>query len=714
MPLQDPQQQADRETNEFENTFTQVQKNEEMYGTPDPIFAYDEFISPLGQKLNDLFMEYERDRRDLEDRWVMDLRQFRGEYDPEILDRLHPKRSKAFFNITRTKTKTVSARQTDLLFPANGDKNWSIRPTEIPELNPAVIENLKGQYMNATGQEAPEEMIKKFINKESNRRSYAMEKEMEDQLQNIKYREIIRNVILSGNLYGTGILKGPLVKQEKSKRWLPSPDRTDWVPVELSKLLPYCEHVPVWDIYPDMTARTIDDARGVFQRYVMTRNKVYELSSRSDFNGAAIRAYIRAVPDGDAELKTHESELRQMNPAGNANSGYKETSAAGVANIGSGGSIHDHKGRYEVKEFWGYLNTDELIESGIDVDQEKMGLEVACNVWMIGPVVIKAIISPIEGASTPYHFYYFDKDDTSIWGEGIPTIMRDPQKLLNAAVRAMLDNAAMSAGPIVEANMDLLDSNEDPNDLYPFRVFLRDGMGSDATAPAIRVYNVSSYTNEFMAMINFFLNAADEVTAIPRYMYGDTNTVGGAGKTATGLSMLMGAANVTLKDQVKNFDDGITKPFIKALYFWNMDFNPKEHIKGDFGVVAKGATSLIAREVKAESLNQFLAITNNEIDMMYINRDNILREMVKVMDIDDLDLIKDNNTVAMESKAREEQAKADKAFEQNLAMIKAKSGGHMEQQVNEGMAGGGLPGMERLSDEELQQGQIPQVEGTGL
>ncbi|MCK5117920.1 MAG: hypothetical protein KAR44_15095, partial [Candidatus Aegiribacteria sp.] len=277
----------------------------------------------------------------------------------------------------------------------------------------------------------------------------------------------------------------------------------------------------------------------------------------------------------------------------------------------------------------------------------------------------------------PYHFYYYDKDDTSLWGEGIPTIMRDAQKLFNASVRAMLDNAAISAGPIIEANTDLLDPSEDPRDIYPFRVYLRDGMGMEASAAAIRVTTLPSYTNEFMAMINFFMTAADEVTAIPRYMYGETSNIGGAGKTASGLSMLMGAANVTLKDQVKNFDDGITKPFIKALYFWNMEFNTKEYIKGDFSVQSRGSTSLIAREVRQESLNQFLAITNNDTDLRYTKRPNVLREMVKILDLDDLDLLKDENTIAIEDADFAKQQAADKKFEQDLAMMKAKSGGHM-------------------------------------
>jgi hypothetical protein len=657
------------EDNKFDEAFDEIEKAEDDGKDINDLHALDEYRSEMGLELLGMFHEYEGDKRLTEERWIKDLRQYRGEYDPEVLAKLHPKRSKAFLSLTRTKTKTVSARETDLLFPANGDRNWSINPSPIPELMPTVIETIMLQYQEATGEKPSEEMIRKFINEEAEKRSRNMEQEMHDQLNALKYRWIIRQTIFDGNLYGTGILKGPLAKTVKSKRWLPNKETGEWVTVELEKLTPYCENVSVWDIYPDMSSRHPDEMRGVFQRYVMGRHKVVELANRDDFNGEAIRAYLIQNPHGDAELKTFENDLRSLNDTSSNDNFTSKHESAGPAHI-------HRKGKYELKEFWGFLSADELRKSGVDIPEE-FELEVAANVWLLGDIIIKANVSQVEGVRLPYHFYYYDKDDTSIWGEGIPSIMRDAQKLFNASVRAMLDNAAISAGPIIEANTDLLEPNEDPKDLYPFRVFLRDGQGSDAAAQAIRVYSLPSYTNEFMAMINFFMSASDEVTAIPRYMYGDTQNVGGAGKTASGLSMLMGAANVTVKDQIKNFDDGITLPFIKGLYFWNMEFNPKENIKGDYEVMAKGSTSLIAREVKAESLITFMNVTNNPTDLMYTKRDNVLREYTKVLDLDDMDLIKDPNTVKIEEQSRAEAQKEAEDFEKQIAMIKAQSGGHM-------------------------------------
>jgi hypothetical protein len=665
---------------------------------------YSQFITPAAIRLKMLFNEYKADRRELEDRWLADLRQFRGEYDPETLAKFHPKRSKAFLSITRTKVATVSARMTDLLFPANGEKNWGIDPTPTPEMNPAIIQDLIAQYTAQTGQEATEEFIRQELNKVARQRAEAMERDMADQLTELKYRLTIREIIKDGNMYGTGILKGPLVKRQIVKRWLPKGD--EWATVTMDRYSPWCEHISPWDFYPDMSARTMENVRGVFQRHVMSRHKVAQLARRPDFNKDAIVSYIKVVKDGDAPYENWEQGLQQMNRSGSIVAGYKDTSSAGTSYIGTGQGPARRRGKYEVLEFWGYMSSDDLKELDIEIDEEELGVEVVVNLWILGNMVIKAVVSNIDGIEIPYHLYYYEKDDTSIFGEGIPTIMRDAQKLFNSAVRAMLDNAAISAGPIIEANADLLDPSEDPRDLYPFRVFVRDGMGMEASAPALRVFSLPSYTADFMNMIQFFNQAADDITTVPRFMYGDSNQVKGAGKTATGLSMLMGAANVTLKEQIKNFDDGITKPFIKSLYHWNMEFNPKEHVKGDFGIHAKGSTSLIAREVRMESLMQFLNSTNNEIDMQYINRSNVLREMTKAMELDDLDLLKDSNTIKMEEESRSKAMEEDKNFEKELAMLKAKSGGHMSPAAR---GTGARPTMEQLTSEQLVGGQIPEA-----
>ena len=131
MPITDRSEQA-----EFDETFENI---EEADSEETEAFAQlQEWESDLAHKLNDMFQTVEADRREYEKRWLKDLRQYKGEYDPEVLANIHPKRSKAFMRLTRTKVKTVNSRMMDLLFPANGEKNWSINPSAQVHLDPML------------------------------------------------------------------------------------------------------------------------------------------------------------------------------------------------------------------------------------------------------------------------------------------------------------------------------------------------------------------------------------------------------------------------------------------------------------------------------------------------------------------------------------------------------------------------------------------------
>lgn len=555
--------------------------------------------SQLASHLLALFAEAEDRRRDVEDRWLRDLRQYKGIYDPEVAARIHPRRSRAFVRLTRAKVRLADARLMDLLFPAGGEDNWSIRPTPLPELPQERRRELTAELRRQLGREPDEAEVLAAESRAADAACEAMARRIRDQLAQSRYREVLREVIHSGNLYGTGVLKGPLVERRAARRW----ERRGpaWQLAGREELAPYLEFVPLWDIYPDMAASRLRDARFVFQRHVMTRPELERLAGRPDFDGPAILAHAASNPEGTPDPKVHEAELSGM--------------------AGQGPVLGEH--RYQLLEFWGHLPGRLLAQAGVEVRPEDLEREVPATVWLLGSQVVKALASPLCGVRWPYSFYCFDKDETSIFGEGLAAIMRDLQQLFNASVRAMLDNAAISAGPQLEVNQDLLPEHEDPTDIYPFRIWLRSGRGAEAQSPAVRVNTLPSYVEQFMAMARLFEAYGHETTGIPSAMQAELE---GAAGTVRGLSMLMGAISVPLRDQVKNFDDGITRPFITALYHWNMQFSPDPAVKGDFAVQARGWTALVAREVAVEQLDAFAASTANSLDAPYVRRGELLRQ----------------------------------------------------------------------------------------
>jgi hypothetical protein len=680
---------------EYKDTFEQIKDEDEESGVQSSAVSLAPFQSDIGTALHAEWQEAESGKLFDERRFVRSLRQYRGQYDPEVKAKIHPNRSKAFIRLTRTKVKTYDARMMDIKFPSNEDKDWSIQPTPVPDLNPQIIQDIAGQMFEQNGGVMPTEAeVKDVVYKQADDMANAMETEIADQLDEFDYRTVIRNVVHSGHVYGTGILKGPMVKILTQKRWHKVGDT--WKQVNIKRMIPTAQWVSVWDIYPDMSAKRIQDARYIWQKHLFSKNNLYKLSLRDDFDGDAIKAFMDAYKDGNAVYKQYEQDFREM--SSNSES--------------DGDTSPPKKEKYEVHERWGFMDIEQAKELLPNVEDEvwkAMGPEVACNIWLIDNIIIKAIVSPVEGADIPYYFYYFDKDETSIFGDGIPEIMRDPQQLYNASIRAMLDNAAISAGPIIEANIDLLADGEDPTELFPFRVFQRIGSGIDANTQAIRVTKLPSYTNEFLNLVQFFQGTADESTTIPRAMSGMDEMQGAAAKTATGMSMLMGAANITLKDQVHFFDEGVTRPFIKSMYFWNMEFNIKEEIKGDFNIVARGSKSLIAKEVKMEQINQFLALTSNEYDQKYIKRDVLLRELAEVFDLDKLGFIRTEAQVEQMEQQQNQIQKREQDQGMLIEAMKAESSGHVPdavertiQMFNIQLPGGGTP----VNPQEVQEKQI--------
>lgn len=569
----------------------------------------------LGLQLQDKFKDVEKQRTLYEEKWIQDLRQYRGKHDPEVLAGIAPERSKAFIRLTRTKVKSMDARIGDMLFPANKEPNWSIDVTPDPDLPQERVKELALRFMELSeGQEPTDDDIAELEKEEAREAMKKMREVMKDQLIESRYQATCRSVIHEANVFGTGVIKGPNHEFKYRKAWKkqqnPQTGQIEHSLTEEEQLLPFFEQVSIWDIYPDMTVTNLEDCEFIFQRHVMGLADLYNLAKRDDFNGERIHEYIAANLEGDSEYKTHETNLRQINEQ----------------------EVNTQRGRkFEVLEYWGIVDGRELANCGCDIPEDQINRVFEANVWILGNVTIKAILNPSDTDNRPYKFFYFEKDESSIFGEGIPSIMRDTQVIFNTAVRMMLDNAAITAGPQIEVNLDLLKVKNGWNKISPFKVWARTGKGEDSRQPAIRQINIDSHVSELMNLAEMFKQLGDEASAIPSYMHGESDK--GVGKTVGGLSMLMGAANITVKDVIKNFDEGVTEPCIRDLYHWNMQYSDKEDIKGDFEVKAVGSSSLVAKEVQATTLTEFAAQTANELDNPYIKRGELNRHRAQALDI---------------------------------------------------------------------------------
>lgn len=588
--------------------------------TPD----YDK-LRGIGQRLQAQFLNYERDRRLAELRWAKSARQYLGIYDPEVESQIEKTRSKAYPKLTRVKCVSMLSRLMNLLFPSN-EKNWTVTNTPVPNLSEEDLNTiLTALKMNADPNVPLEDkMIELAVQEFAKERSHNLEREIQDQLSEVggsrmvDYVSLCRKVLMSGIIYGMGVLKGPFIRMQMQRTWVHDPVVGTITPQTTNAFRPQFEFVPIWDYYPDMSAKYLHQMDGQFQRLVMARHQVRELANNDEYFGDVIKKYLTEHPKGNYKRRTYEAEVKAM----------------GVQN-----NVNDQDGRkYEILVWDGYIPARDLAATGEDIPEDKMSDQIEAIVWLLDGEVIKADMNPwvrldVDKKVNTYHHFIFEEDESTLTGNGLPNIVRDSAMAVAAGSRMMLDNASVICGPNLEINTDLMRMDQDLTSVHAYKTWYREGLGADAGVAAIRDLKFDSHLDELLKVTNLFREFADTETFIGPATGGDMSKGPSEPfRTATGASILKGDAALPFKDVVRNFDL-FTQSVISSMVAFNEQFNPKQTIRGDHQVIPLGSTSLIAKEVRGMTLDN-LAATLAPEDARYINRYELLRERLATRDID--------------------------------------------------------------------------------
>jgi hypothetical protein len=405
-------------------------------------------------------------------------------------------------------------------------------------------------------------------------------------------------------------VKGPVVRRQRALGWKVSPNGQTMVePIE--RLGPEYERVDPFRIYPEPGIENMNEGY-IFEHHRMSRMELSDLIGVPGYDEDAIRAVLEAGNtqswiSEDIELIKDEEERKYYS--------YMRPTA-----------------EFDALEFWGKISGKMLIEWGLTEEEvPDSAREYDANVWLVGNYVIKAVLNYDPLGEKPYTKTSFIKCPGAFWGKGIPKIIEDLQGVCNAAARALVNNMGISSGPQVEVNLERIPANEDITQLSPWKIWqvTNDPLGS--SAPAIRFTQPDSRAAELMGVYEKFSALADDHSGIPSYVYGDLN-VKGAGRTSSGLSMLMGAAGKGIRQVVMHIDSDVVKPIVQRQFVYNMRYDPDESIKGDVEVVAKGAINLAVKETVNLRRIEFLNATANPFDIEIIGRDGraaILREIAK-------------------------------------------------------------------------------------
>ena len=627
-------------------------EQEEMFETDEVVAAEDSDDSIFREKSSVVGFVQERYKRAEdaryadEQRWLRAYRNYRGIYGSDV-QFTDSEKSRVFVKVTKTKTLAAYGQIVDVLF-GNNKFPLSVNPSVLPDgvaeavhinldpkasaspdairavteqkpSSPYLIdgdttlqpgETLMDLQARMAGLKSKVEAVSdKIIEGEGTTASTVtfhpamiaakkMEKKIHDQLQESGASTHLRSMAFEMALMGTGVMKGPFALDKEYPNW-----NADGEYEPLIKTVPECSHVSVWDFYPDPEAKSMNDAEYVVERHKMSRTQLRSLKQRPYFMNDAIEEAVRQGADYVQKHWEMTMEDDDTQPTSE---------------------------RWEVLEFWGFVDVELLEEHGVKIPSELKDLdEVNCNVWTCNGEVLRFVLNPFKPTRIPYYATPYEHNPYSFFGVGIAENMDDTQTLMNGFMRMAIDDAALSGNLIIEVDETNLVPGQDLS-VYPGKIFRRQG---GAPGQAIFGTKFPNVAGENMQLFDKARVLADESTGFPSFAHGQTG-VSGVGRTASGISMLMSAANGSIRTVVKNVDDYLIRPLGKAFFAFNMQFDFDESIRGDLEVNASGTESLMANEVRSQRLMQFLQVAQNPVLAPFAKMDYIIREIAKSMDLD--------------------------------------------------------------------------------
>jgi len=448
-----------------------------------------------------------------------------------------------------------------------------------------------------------------------------MEKTIHDQLLDTNAVNVLRNSVFESCLLGTGVVKGTFNFYKRVHKWERDEDgERNYVPEE--KIVPRVEMVSIWDFHPDPSATSVDDCEYVIQRHRMNRQQMRALIKRPHFNAEAVEECLAKGPN--YEDKYYEDTIRE-----------DETEPFYQGN------------RYEVLEYWGVLDSKLAQEAGLEgANQMSEFDEIQVNVWVCGTMVLRCVLNPFTPARIPYQVFPYEINPYQLWGVGVAENMEDAQKLMNGHVRMAIDNLALAGNLVFDVDEASLVPGQNM-DIFPGKIFRRQ---SGVTGTAINGLKFPNTAGENLQMYQISRQLADEETGIPSIVHGQTG-VTGTGRTAAGLSMLMGSAGLSMKTVIKNIDDMLLKPLGEAYFQWNMQFNEEaEDIQGDLEIKPRGVAAVMQKEVRTQRLTSLLQTVANPMLAPFIKIPNLMRELAISQDIDPDSLVNDANEAQLYAK----------------------------------------------------------------
>lgn len=605
------------------------------------------YITELSAHIEKCWQAAKSAKDEVTERLLATERMRRGEYDPDILEEIRNQGgNEVFVRLADLKCRAAISWIRDIVLPAI-ERPYDISPTPIPDIPPHARNQIANtvlqetaQFEMLTGGMATPDQVRDRTAELRDKTMMDVRKEAEKCAE--RQENLIDDILVEGGFYEaldlfiddlatflTAFMWGPIIRRKKVLKWAQTPDGRS-IPKVAEEHKREWERVSPYDVFPAPAARNLDDSYVILRRR-FTRSELHEMIGAPGFSEDSIRAALiefrskghQEESDGEADrddLESHDEIWED--PDG---------PIEGLIYYGScsGATLED----------WGMAT-----ESIPNYDPEA---EYQIGAYKIGSYVISARINPHPLGKKPIYYTSFQTMNDSVWGTCPPEQISDIQHNLNAAMRHLVNNLAVGSGPQVGVNKAFLEDDTDYERIVPWKIWGFDDQNIKLD-DVLQFYQPLVNVDGILNFVQYQYDLASEVTGIPAYTYGSPD-VGGAGRTAAGLSMLMSAASKAMKQVVKNIDKVIAG-VVEDLHENIMLYTPQEMYYGDVIIKARASSYLIMAEHRQIRMNEFVQLALHPTITQLIGPEGLavlLREVLKDLKLPTDEIIPDKETLAI-------------------------------------------------------------------
>lgn len=498
-------------------------------------------------------------------------------------------RSTAFVRLTSRYVDFAVAKLCEIALPID-DKAFAFEPTPVPDLvmqmeNETPLQDQNGQpvmQQGPDGQPVPKTVKDKVAEVLAKAKDAAKKAETRiyDWMVECRHTTEMRKVIHDGARLGTGVLKGPVPDRRKSQAIT---GQGEMIALEIvEKTVPVTRWVDLWNIFPDAACgENPDDGDYIFERDYMSPKRLTQLKKRKGWNAAKIDQVLQ---EGPGKV---------------------------FADDNSGDSEKIKRRRFEVWSYYGLLSREDLVCAG-QTDLPESMTEAYAIITLVNDSIIRCILNPLDSGKFPYRFFCWSRRAGSCFGVGVAEQVSMPQRMVNAATRAVLENAGISAGIQIILDRGLVDPADQQWSITRNKVWFKKADAViDDVRKAFHIFEIPNVQAQLMPIIEYALRLAEEHSSIPLVSQGQYAE--NASPQTYGQAQLQNNnALAFLREKGNMLDDAITEPLVNQFYEWLLlDPDVPAEEKGDFKINAHGTSAMFERAIAEVTLQQMVAMSVN-------------------------------------------------------------------------------------------------------